>query len=84
MADDSNEQARKDVLTLAEAALIRDDDKRREAVRRLTRENKDKKNKADLFAEKGSFAGGLRSRREAIESGDLDGAASAYRGGITE
>ena len=63
----------KDVQVLAEAKRIRDDEGRSEAVRKHMRGRK-----ADVFAEKPSFAGKLKARREAIEAGDPEGAREVF------
>ena len=65
--------SKKDVQILAEAKRIRDDEDRAEAVRKHMRGRK-----ADVVAGEGSFAGKLKARREAIESGDLEGAQEVF------
>lgn len=82
MSDDDNAQARKDAKILAEARRIRDDDERSRAARELAREKGKKTRKPDVFAGKGSLAGGLRARRQAVESEDLEGAPAAFEEGI--
>lgn len=73
---DEEAQARRDMETLAEAARIRDDDERRKAARRAA-----KNRKADELAGKGSLAAKLRARRQAVESGDIENAQTAYNTG---
>lgn len=74
MAKDN--QVDKDIRILAEANRIREDEERSEAVRKLAREKK--KREVDIFADKGSFAAKLKARRDAVESGDLEGAPEAF------
>lgn len=73
---DEESQARRDMETLAEAARIRDDEKRRKAARKAAKDRK-----ADVLAGAGSLAAKLRARRKAIESGDLEGAQTAFNEG---
>lgn len=47
-------------------------------------DRKTKKRKADVVAGTGSFAGGLRKRRQAIESGRPELASEAYQEGISK
>lgn len=68
----------KDIEILAEAKRIRDDEERSDAVRKNVSEKKKKGRKADVFAGEGSFAGKLKARREAIESGDLEGSHEVF------
>jgi len=70
------DQVLKDVQVLAEAQRIRDDRDRSEAARKLARDKR--KRDVDAFAGKGSFASKLKARREAVESGDLEGASVAF------
>lgn len=62
-----------DVQILAEARKIQNDEARSEAVRKHMRGRK-----ADALAGEGSFAGKLKARREAVESGDLEGAGQVF------
>ena len=70
----SAEPSGKDIEILAEAKRIRDDEDRSDAVRKHMRGNR----KADVFAGEGSFAGKLKARREAMESGDTEGAHDVF------
>lgn len=45
----------------------------------MKKETKPVRRKADAFAGKGSMAAALKARREAIESGNVEGASKAYR-----
>lgn len=69
----SDKPSDKDVQILAEAKRIQNDEDRSEAVRKHMRGRK-----ADVFAGEGSFAGKLKARREAVESGDLEGAQEVF------
>ena len=70
----SGEPSDQDVQILAEARKIQNDEDRSNAVRKHMRGNR----KADVFAGDGSFAGKLKARREAMESGDLEGAHDVF------
>lgn len=69
----SAKPADQDIQILAEARKIQSDEDRSEAVRKHMRGRK-----ADVFAEEPSFAGKLKARREAVESGDLEGAQEVF------
>lgn len=64
----------KDVKVLADARRIQEDEERSDAVRK----HMSGKRKADVLAGEGSFAGKLKARREAVESGDLEGARDVF------
>lgn len=68
----------KEIKLLAEARRIQEDEDRSDAVRKHMREKKKDGRKADVFAGEGSFAAKLKARREAVESGDLEGAQQVF------
>ena len=68
----------KDIKLLAEARRIQEDEDRSDAVRKHMSGKRKDGRKADVFAGEGSFAGKLKARREAVESGDLEGAQEVF------
>ena len=71
----SGEPSDQDIEILAEARRIQNDEDRSDAVRKHMR---GKGRKADVLAGEGSFAGKLKARREAMESGNLEGASEVF------
>lgn len=72
----SEKPSDKDIQVLAEAKRILEDEDRSDTTRKHMREKG--KRKADVFAGEGSLAGKLKARREAVESGDLEGANDVF------
>jgi hypothetical protein len=71
----SEKPSDQDIKILAEAKRIMNDEDRSESARKHMR---GKGRAADVFAGEGSFAGKLKARREAVESGDLEGAPEVF------